>query len=87
MNFTVTAVARTAKPDLPQIPNGAGMPTPKEQRKVWFIGGPETVPVYDRATLRGGTDGDGAGADRGGGVGDGAGGGAPGCARIRTGIC
>jgi N-methylhydantoinase A len=54
VNFTVTAVARTAKPDLPQIPNGAGTPAPKEQRKVWFIGGPETVPVYDRATLRAG---------------------------------
>jgi N-methylhydantoinase A len=54
VNFTVTAVARTAKPDLPQIPNGAGAPAPKERRKVWFIGGPETVPVYDRATLRAG---------------------------------
>jgi N-methylhydantoinase A len=54
VNFTVTAVAHTAKPDLPQIPNGAGTPTPKERRRVWFIGGAETVPVYDRAALRAG---------------------------------
>ena len=54
VNFTVTAVARTAKLDLAEIPNGAGLPMPKEQRKVWFIGGPETVPVYDRAALRAG---------------------------------
>jgi N-methylhydantoinase A len=54
VNFTVTAVAQTAKPDLAEIPNGAGTPVPKEKRKVWFIGGPETVPVYDRAALRAG---------------------------------
>ena len=54
VNFTVTAVARTAKPDLPQLPNGAGEPAPKERRQVWFIGGAEVVSVYDRAALRAG---------------------------------
>ncbi|MBV9569145.1 MAG: hydantoinase/oxoprolinase family protein [Hyphomicrobiales bacterium] len=51
VNFMVTAVARTAKPELVEIRGGYGASEPKEMRSVWFIGGPRTIPVYDRADL------------------------------------
>jgi N-methylhydantoinase A len=54
VNFTVTAVARTAKPDLTEIPRGEESPKPKGSRSVWFIGGPQTTPVFERAELRAG---------------------------------
>ncbi len=51
VNFTVTAVARTAKPALTKLKSSTAKPKPIEKRKVWFIGGAQEVPVYDRATL------------------------------------
>ncbi|MBV8963969.1 MAG: hydantoinase/oxoprolinase family protein, partial [Hyphomicrobiales bacterium] len=54
VNFMVTAVARTAKPELADIASDEGAAEPKEMRSVWFIGGPRTVPVFDRAGLRAG---------------------------------
>ena len=51
MNFTVTAVARTAKPELAGLKSSKAKPKPREVRKVWFIGGAHDVPVYDRAHL------------------------------------
>ena len=54
VNYTVTAVARTAKPELTILPAGDGKPEPREIRSVWFIGGPCDVPVYDRNDLMAG---------------------------------
>jgi N-methylhydantoinase A len=54
VNFMVTAQARTAKPELADIRGGEGAPKLKEMRSVWFIGGPRTVPVLERAELRAG---------------------------------
>jgi N-methylhydantoinase A len=54
VNFAVTAVARTAKPELVEIGRGEGALAPKELRSVWFIGGPQTIPVFERAQLRAG---------------------------------
>jgi N-methylhydantoinase A len=54
VNFAVTAVARTAKPELAEIGSGEGASEPKELRSVWFIGGPRTIPVFERADLRAG---------------------------------
>ena len=51
VNFTVTAVARTAKPELAGLKSSKAKPKPREVRKVWFIGGAHDVPVYDRAHL------------------------------------
>ena len=51
VNYTVTALARTAKPELTGIPSGKGSPKPKEMRPVWFVGGRPTVPVYDRSAI------------------------------------
>jgi N-methylhydantoinase A len=34
--------------------SGEGASKPKELRSVWFIGGPQTIPVFERATLRAG---------------------------------
>lgn len=51
VNFTVTAVARTAKPALTKLKSSTAEPKPIEKRKVWFIGGAQVVPVYDRAGL------------------------------------
>ncbi len=54
VNYTVTAVARTAKPEMTMVAAGTGTPKPKETRKVWFIGGPRDVPVYDRDDIKAG---------------------------------
>jgi N-methylhydantoinase A len=54
VNFAVTAVAGTAKPELAEIGGGEGASAPKELRSVWFIGGPQTIPVFERAHLRAG---------------------------------
>ena len=51
VNFTVTAVARTPKPTLTQLKTSTAKPKPRVKRKVWFIGGPQTVPVFNRADL------------------------------------
>jgi N-methylhydantoinase A len=51
VNFTVTAVARTAKPTLSKLKATAAKPKPRERRKVWFIGGPQVAPVFDRSDL------------------------------------
>jgi len=56
VNYTVTAVARTAKPELTILPAGDGKPEPREIRSVWFIGGPCDVPVYDRGDLMAGQE-------------------------------
>ena len=53
VNFTVTAVARTAKPALTRLKSAKAKPKPRGKRKVWFIGGPQVVPVFDRADLLG----------------------------------
>jgi N-methylhydantoinase A len=54
VNFMVTAVARTAKPERAEIGAGGSEPESKELRSVWFNGGPRTIPVFDRASLRAG---------------------------------
>ena len=54
VNFTVTAVARTAKPALSKLKSTTAKPRPRENRRVWFVGGPVVAPVYDRADLRAG---------------------------------
>jgi N-methylhydantoinase A len=51
VNFVVTAVARTAKPALTKLKSTTAKPKPRSKRKVWFIGGPQMVPVYNRADL------------------------------------
>jgi N-methylhydantoinase A len=47
----VTAIARTPKPALPELPAAKGAVEPRETRRVWFLGGPRDVPVYDRRAL------------------------------------
>ena len=54
VNYTVTAVARTQKPELTELPAAEGEPKAKENREVWFIGGPLRIPVYDRGDLQAG---------------------------------
>ncbi|MBV8447133.1 MAG: hydantoinase/oxoprolinase family protein [Hyphomicrobiales bacterium] len=54
VNFMVTAVARTAKPALAEISVSDSPAEPKESRFVWFIDGPRTIPVFERAHLRSG---------------------------------
>jgi N-methylhydantoinase A len=51
VNYTVTAVARTARPELTDIRSAEGAPQPRELRSVWFTGGPQTIPVFARADL------------------------------------
>jgi N-methylhydantoinase A len=51
VNFTLTAVARTITPELAEIAGGEGPAMPMELRSVWFIGGPQTIPVFERAAL------------------------------------
>ncbi|MCB1377361.1 MAG: hydantoinase/oxoprolinase family protein [Alphaproteobacteria bacterium] len=51
VNFTVTAIARTAKPALTELRAGNSRPKPRQKRKVWFIGGAQDVPIYDRSSL------------------------------------
>jgi N-methylhydantoinase A len=51
VNYTVTAVARTAKPELTGIPKGKEKPKPKEHRDVWFVSGKRVTPIYDRSFL------------------------------------
>lgn len=51
VNYTVTAVARTPKPELDLLPPAAGEASPKARRQVWYLGGAREVPVYDRELL------------------------------------
>lgn len=51
VNYAVTAVAPAAKPDLIGVASGTGKAKPKELRDVWFIGGPQNIPIYDRAKI------------------------------------
>ena len=51
VNYTVTAIAHTPKPEITQLPAGTGEPVATERRPVWFIGGAREVPVYDREAL------------------------------------
>jgi N-methylhydantoinase A len=51
VNFTVTAVARTPKPSLTRLKTSTAKPKARARRKVWFIGGPQLVPVFNRADL------------------------------------
>ena len=51
VNFTVTAVAHTPKPALTKLKSSTAKPKPREKRRVWFIGGPQTVPVFNRDDL------------------------------------
>ncbi len=51
VNYTVTAVARTAKPEMTRIAKGSGAPAPTETRQVWFIGGPRDIPVFNRSDV------------------------------------
>lgn len=52
VNYTVTAVARTDKPELNEIGCSEGLPQEREGRAVWFNDGPQTVPVFARDDLR-----------------------------------
>ncbi|MFO1151225.1 MAG: hydantoinase/oxoprolinase family protein [Alsobacter sp.] len=53
VNYVVTAIARTPKPALPDLPAAtSGAVEPREMRRVWYVGGPRDVPVYDRRELR-----------------------------------
>jgi N-methylhydantoinase A len=54
VNYTVTAIAVTPKPDLPVLEASTETPEPHEKRTVWFIGGAHSVPVYRRETLKAG---------------------------------
>jgi N-methylhydantoinase A len=54
VNFMVTAVAPTAKPELEEIRSGEGAPKVKELRSVWLVGGPQKTPIFERADLRAG---------------------------------
>lgn len=51
VNFIVTAVARTPKPTLSKLKASTAKPKARANRKVWFIGGPQLVPVFNRADL------------------------------------
>jgi len=51
VNYVVTAIARTPKPALPELAAARGAITARETRRVWFLGGPRDVPVYDRREL------------------------------------
>ena len=54
VNYLVTAVAVTAKPDFETLAKGNGKVPAGSERDVWFAGGKSRVPVYDRAKLRAG---------------------------------
>jgi len=52
VTFSVTAVAKTQKPELADLPDATEPPHRHDERKVWFIGGPQMVSVYERKRLR-----------------------------------
>jgi N-methylhydantoinase A len=54
VTYAVTAISRTAKPDLPRLAPAAAPPVPTGRRKVGYPGGSFEVPVFDRARLRAG---------------------------------
>ncbi len=54
VTYTVTAVARTAKPEPRRLPPADGPPAPVAERHVLFVGGAATAPVYRREDLRAG---------------------------------
>lgn len=51
VNFSITAVSATAKPDLMQLEVAKGDPEPIEQRAVMFAGGKVDTAVYRRGDL------------------------------------
>ncbi|MFO1068388.1 MAG: hydantoinase/oxoprolinase family protein, partial [Geminicoccaceae bacterium] len=54
VNYTVTAIARTPKPDLPRLPPAEGPPEPTARRSVVFVDGRAEVPIFQRGQLRAG---------------------------------
>ena len=56
VNYTVTAIARTAKPEITEIGRGSDTPRAKETRLVWFNSGAQTISVYDRSHLLAGQE-------------------------------
>jgi N-methylhydantoinase A len=55
VTYTVTAVSRTAKPDLARLAPAEGRPpVPLAERRVLFADGPAATPVFRRDALRAG---------------------------------
>ncbi|MFO1060067.1 MAG: hydantoinase/oxoprolinase family protein [Dongiaceae bacterium] len=54
VTYSVTAISRTAKPDLPRLAAADGPAVPTGRRRVGYPAGSFEVPVYDRAALRDG---------------------------------
>jgi N-methylhydantoinase A len=54
VTYAVTAISRTAKPDLPRLAAATALPVPTGHRRVGYPQGSFEVPVFDRAGLRAG---------------------------------
>jgi N-methylhydantoinase A len=54
VTYTVTATSRTVKPELHRLPPAESPPVPVAERRVLFVAGEETAPVYRRDDLRAG---------------------------------
>jgi N-methylhydantoinase A len=54
VNYTVTATARSAKPELPRLPHAAAPAAPSARRRVVFSDGPHDTPIHQRPQLRAG---------------------------------
>jgi N-methylhydantoinase A len=52
VTFSVTAVAKTQKPELADLPDATCPPDRHDQRNVWFVGGAQLVSVFQRKHLR-----------------------------------
>jgi N-methylhydantoinase A len=51
VNFAVSGFGLIERPSMPKLNVGGGKPSPKGQRPVYFGGGFQDTPIYDRAML------------------------------------
>lgn len=51
VNFAVSGFGLIERPSMPKLSIGGGKPSPKGRRPVYFGGGFQDTPIYDRATL------------------------------------
>ena len=51
VTYTVTALSRTARPELRRLPPADGPPEPVGERRVLYVGGEAATPIYRRDDL------------------------------------